>query len=306
MPPLSNDYAGPDDLRRMQRLAAECARLTAPLAVAHVGDLPWRLYQHVDVLERVRIRLWLDDDGSPLAWAWVPTDGQLDFQVHPQADPETTHAVLEWFEEERGRGGDVLVTAWSITTDAATCAALEQRGYVRGDGEWYEHLVVDLTEPPEPPLLPDGYAVRAISGEAELHPRVAVHRAAFAPSRVVPESYRNVMRAWPYRSELDHVVVAPDGSFAAFALGWLDEENALGELEPVGTHPEHRRRGLASAVCTSTLRALHAAGARTCLVYSVGGSAATDLYISLGFRALARHVPFRRGIDGRRQALGLH
>jgi uncharacterized lipoprotein YbaY len=29
--------------------------------------------------------------------------------------------------------------------------------------------------------------------------RLEVHRAAFAPSRVTVESYRNVMATWPYR-----------------------------------------------------------------------------------------------------------
>jgi ribosomal protein S18 acetylase RimI-like enzyme len=213
--------------------------------------------------------------------------------VHPEADDSVVHAVLQWFEETEP--GPQL-TAWALSVDARTLAVLAERGYVQSDHEWYEHLVYDLDTPPPEPETPVGYDVRPMRGEEELEPRVDVHRAAFAPSRVVPESYRDVMRAWPYRAELDHVAVAPDGSFAAFALGWLDEENRVGELEPVGTHPEHRRLGLATAVCTSTLRALHEAGARTCLVYSIGGSVATGVYTGVGFEQRARHLPFRRGI----------
>jgi ribosomal protein S18 acetylase RimI-like enzyme len=110
----------------------------------------------------------------------------------------------------------------------------------------------------------------------------------------VPESYRRVMQAWPYRPELDNVVVAPDGSFAAFCLCWLDEENGVGELEPVGTHPDHRRKGLAEAVCRAGLASLHAAGADTAIVYPVGDSGAARLYESLGFRSRTRHLPFRK------------
>lgn len=291
----ARDFDGADDLRQMQELAAACTGLQAPFATTHVGDLAWRRYQHLDVLDRVRIRLWADAAGTLVAWGWVPLAGELDFQIHPEADPAVTHAVLAWFEQTEA---GPQTTAWALSTDDRTIAALGDRGYVQGDDEWYEHLVFDLSAPPAARAVPDGYVVRPVRGEEELDERVEVHRAAFAPSRVVPESYRNVMRAWPYRAPLDHVAVAPDGSFAAFALGWLDERNAIGELEPVGTHPDHRRLGLASAVCASTLRALHEAGARTCLVYSVGGSTATGLYTGIGFEQRARHLPFRRGIPG--------
>lgn len=103
------------------------------------------------------------------------------------------------------------------------------------------------------------------------------------------------MRAWPYRAELDWVAVAPEGSFAANCLCWLDEENKIAEVEPVGTHPDHRRRGLAAAVCLAALRAARAAGAETGLVYPVNGLPAATLYESIGFRAISRHLTFRKG-----------
>ena len=99
--------------------------------------------------------------------------------------------------------------------------------------------------------------------EDEAEARAAVHRAAWRPKRIgamfVPpvdlgeaessmttESYRAVMEAWPYRHDLDQVVEAPDGTLAAFALGWLDEVDRAGELEPVGTDPRYavRRAGI--------------------------------------------------------------
>ena len=42
--------------------------------------------------------------------------------------------------------------------------------------------------------------------ESDLHERVEVHRAVWTPSRLTEESYRNVMRTWPYRAELDCVL----------------------------------------------------------------------------------------------------
>ncbi|MFG1639394.1 GNAT family N-acetyltransferase [Amycolatopsis sp. NPDC049252] len=66
-------------------------------------------------------------------------------------------------------------------------------------------------------------------------------------------SYRNVMTAWPYCGRLDWAVEAPDGRIAAQCLIWLEEHNAVGELEPVGTLPEFRRKGLARSVCLAAL-----------------------------------------------------
>jgi ribosomal protein S18 acetylase RimI-like enzyme len=105
------------------------------------------------------------------------------------------------------------------------------------------------------------------------------------------------MSAYPYRRELDCVVEAPDGSFAANCLVWLDEENRVGELEPVGTDPRFRRRGLAAAVCTYAVSQLREHGAATAVVYARGDPAypaPRKLYESIGFRQYASSVSFVR------------
>ena len=68
----------------------------------------------------------------------------------------------------------------------------------------------------------------------------------------------------------------------AFCTAWLDAQNASRLFEPVGTHPDHQRRGLARAVCLDACRALRAAGARTAQVgFTTQAGFAT--YSSLGF-----------------------
>jgi ribosomal protein S18 acetylase RimI-like enzyme len=174
---------------------------------------------------------------------------------------------------------------WALEARAEPLIA---RGYERAGDDWYEHHVGPLDSLPEP-TVPAGFRLRHVEA-GDLERRVDVHRAAFAPSRVVPESYARVQAAPPYRRELDWVVEAPDGRFAAFALCWLDEANSVAELEPVGTRPEFRRLGLATAV---SIAALRASGASTGVVYSEGGSVASGLYDSIGLKRLTRHLPFR-------------
>ena len=77
----------------------------------------------------------------------------------------------------------------------------------------------------------------------DMSSRSAAHRAAFSPPRFTDEVYAVVRETWPYRADLDCVAVAPDGSVASYTLAWLDEENRVGEFEPVA----HMRRIVAGA-----------------------------------------------------------
>jgi hypothetical protein len=136
--------------------------------------------------------------------------------------------VLDW--------GDALETD-ALDSDVDAMAALERHGYVRAsdDEPFFIHLVRELEERDEA-VVPDGFVLRTVH-EDDVEGRVEAHRSAFHPSRLTVESYGNVMRAWPYRKDLDCVAVAPDGRIAAYCLAWLDEDNRAGELEPVARTP---------------------------------------------------------------------
>jgi ribosomal protein S18 acetylase RimI-like enzyme len=74
----------------------------------------------------------------------------------------------------------------------------------------------------------------------------------------------------------------------SYGLVWLDAVNGVGEFEPVGTHQDFRRMGLARAVCLHAMHRLRAAGASTAIVYARGDAAypvPARLYEALGFRA---------------------
>ena len=80
-------------------------------------------------------------------------------------------------------------------------------------------------------------------------------------------------------------MVAPDGSFAAFAIAWHDEVNHIGSLEPVGTHPNHRRKGLGKAVVLHAMHQMKDAGMHWATVANEGSNEASRaLYQSCGFK----------------------
>nr|WP_240971384.1 GNAT family N-acetyltransferase [Microbispora sp. CL1-1] len=79
----------------------------------------------------------------------------------------------------------------------------------------------------------------------------------------------------------------------------MDEANRAARIEPAGTAPGHRRRGLARAACLAALDAARRAGARQAVVSPRGDDAypvPVRLYRSLGFRECARSLAYRRSV----------
>jgi len=184
---------------------------------------------------------------------------------------------------------DGAPVAWSLLREDD---GERHHGFTEPRGKPLHFNARDLTAPPEPPLLPDGFLYRTI-GPADVPERVAIHRNVFAPSRVTESSYAQVRAEWPYRESLDCVVEAPNGRFAAYCLVWPDDENGVGELEPVGVRSEFRRRGLGAAVCTFALRRWYDEGGRRAIVYCQSEPACA-LYDALGFRRHATLLGFGR------------
>jgi ribosomal protein S18 acetylase RimI-like enzyme len=273
----------------MHELALEQRRRLGVRAPWHVGDVTWGLRQHEGREDEWKIRIWKDGDRT-VAWSWLKGDrGLLDFDVRRDrldlldeilADPEARTTVAFVDDEE--------VRAAVLRNGFAEDGGAE----LTRQGPLLHFLARDLLDAPEPPELPEGFRYRTVEPD-DLAERVAVHREVWAPSRVTESSFANVQSSWPYRASLDCVVGAPDGRFAAYCLLWPDDENGVGELEPVGVREDFRRRGLGAAVCTFALRRWHEEGGRQAVVYCAS-DAACALYESIGFHRHATLVGYSR------------
>lgn len=273
----------------MHELALEQRRELGVRAQWHVGDVTWGLRQHEGREDEWKIRIW-KDGGRTVAWSWLNGDrALLEFDVRR----DRLDLLDEILAEPDAR------TTVAFEDDEEVRTALLRNGFAEDgeaeltrQGSLMHFLARDLPEPPEPPPLSGGFRYRTVEPD-DLAERVAIHRDVWAPSRVTESSFANVQASWPYRASLDCVVEAPDGRFAAYCLVWPDDENRVGELEPVGVREEFRRRGLGAAVCTFALRRLHEEGGRQAIVYCVT-EAACGLYESIGFRRHATLVGYSR------------
>jgi mycothiol synthase len=297
----SRPFASFDDLRAMQAcVTAAWLSPRRPLIPGTIGDLAWWVASAgpgTDWTER--IRLWTDGD-TVVGWGFFKPPDSLDWFAAPLPEDDERRVldeIVDW-------GGErVIATAAVASGEATAQPSLEvwaadgwlEAEVVRSLGfvetgttltQFFQSLERELPEP----IVPDGYSLRTVAGPSEIPARVEVHRAAFAPSKMTVEKYSVLVGLEPYSYDFDAVVEAPDGSFAAFTLCWLDRAAGLGYFEPVGTHPGHQRLGLGKAVNTFGLRLLQAAGARDALVYSLTSNAASEaLYRSVGFEPVAIH-----------------
>ncbi len=91
----------------------------------------------------------------------------------------------------------------------------------------------------------------------------------------------------------DGFSLAEDGT-AARARVWFDDVNLVGLFEPVETHEDFRRLGLARAVMTEGLRRMREAGMKTARVeHDITNAPAAALYESLGFTVVCETLGFR-------------
>lgn len=236
------------------------------------------------------IELWETPDKRIAAALIREWPGDVFFQVDPDLRTPDLEAAMLAVAEQRMTGptddGRKRLQIWATRGDTLRENLLAAQGYTRGDWPEYQHKRDLLAEPlPDAPLAP-GYTIRAL-GDLDEHPRRSwLSWRVFHPDE--PDEkyegydwYVNVQRCPMYRRDLDLVAVAADGEFAAFTTIWYDDVTRTGTFEPVGTEPNHQRRGLARAVMCEGLRRLVRMGGTRATVggYSEGANTLYDAVV---------------------------
>ncbi|HEX2183905.1 MAG TPA: GNAT family N-acetyltransferase, partial [Chloroflexota bacterium] len=248
-------YAGAEDAERMYVLAT-----TYPQQTMHVADLPYILSSPALHDEPQHdVALWEDERGALVGFGIVQSRMMLQLAVHPAARDHGLEArIVEWAVARfrriaAGRAERLPYWVSAAEEDAARRAVFERAGFRQG--EWSSlHLRRPLDRPLGVPAVPAGFTIRPLAGEGEVDAYVALHRAAFGTENITVAWRRRILRAPAYRPHLDLVVEAPHGRHAAFTICWLNPHapgqsgRRGGQIEPAGTHPDFRRRGLATAL----------------------------------------------------------
>ncbi|HZC07890.1 MAG TPA: GNAT family N-acetyltransferase [Ktedonobacterales bacterium] len=261
----------------------------------HPGDLIWGMYQNTVFDPKLSLRLWEDAaTGALLGVTWLETgavSGEMETQLAPAIRATDEGAAilgqaLAWGRRVAARRQVVTLWARARDSDPWQLARLAAHGFTRDDNHpGYIHFRRPFDDAPLPEApLPEGFSVRAVGGPDEWQRRVDLHRVIYHPSRVTLQAYHRLRAAPLYRPDLDLVAVAPNGDFVSYCILWYDELTRVGEYEPVGAHPDWRRRGVTRATLVEGLRRLRALGAgRAIVLTNSDNTPAIRLYESVGF-----------------------
>lgn len=296
------------NLRAVTDLLAVCLAADETSSNLSVADLRQVLPRNGVEAER-NACLWEAPPGRLVGFGllWPPWHS-LVLVVHPDArEGGVGDAILTWLlqrghEVARERGQRVTLQARPHEGNRWLLGLLRRHGFAEADWSTPRYAR-PLVGPLPAPRLPEGFVIREVRGEAEVADYVALHREAFGTPHMTVDDRLAFMRDAEYVPELDLVVVAPDGTLAAFVVGGIDEEESarrgylVGYTDPLGTRPAYRRLGLARALLLEAFRRLQARGARESGVGTGSWNTATQqLLQSVGYELAYRILAYTRDV----------
>ncbi len=282
----SRPYSQPADFEKVRNLLVCTYPITA-LGVNweirrwdgkhfHNDDLSWN-----PDWERTR-RLWETEHGELVGVVNPEYAGNFYVQIHPDYR-DLENEMIAWAETACAVGDPPCVETFAFDHDAPRNRVLRERGFVRQDSTGTLRRMRFGSHPLPTVTRAEGYVMRgtSLSDAAGL---AALLNAGFNRTIHNELEVANFMTYSPsFRHELTLVAEAADGTLAAHVGVTVDPSLHYGVFEPVVTHPDHRRKGLAQALMIEGMHRAKAAGVNEMLVDTGDDPGANAFYDSMGF-----------------------
>jgi ribosomal protein S18 acetylase RimI-like enzyme len=290
---LSRPMRDDADFWKMRDLLIQCVSITPVGLNWDMRRLDGKRFYNEDneenrLLNRP-VQLWEDSAGRLLGYVLPEGKGDAYVQIHPDYRC-IEDEMIAWAEEHlaapAGTEGRLRLEFYVCEYDVLRQRLLAGRGFAKTE-DWgiIRHMRLGR-QPLTKPHLAEGYILRETRPEdlADCQRIADLLNAAFRRNFHNALEYQNFTRQAPsFRRELDLVAEAPDGTFGAYVAIPYDGVNRWGIVEPVCTHPEHRRKGLAQALLQEGFLRLRDLGGLDVSVDTGDMVPANALYDSLGF-----------------------
>ena len=268
----------------------------------HIVDMPFRVTS-VWQDHGCEYGIWEKED-KILAWAvFQPAWWNLDYAIHPtERGSKLEKKIFEWGKEQMmkysKRTGEEFWGSVEIFEDTPnaeqTIKTLDALGFAKFDWSTIR-FELDLHQELPKAQLPDGYKIRPLHGKDEVQEYVNLQQAAFDSEKMTAEWRMRIFEHPAYRPEIDLVVENAENIPVGFCVCWLWQD--IGQIEPLGVHPEHQGKGLGRALELAAYQILRKHGARKMLVDHVSfNEKAIALSLKTGFwqnnNALRYYVDF--------------
>jgi len=207
---------------------------------------------------RANTRIWFDHD-RPIGWAYVDDFSNLRWEFDSQYNETIGTEIVEWGESCIQKSEGASLDASCKESHTERISFLKRNGFHQTETTSI-FLVRYLSEPIPEPELPQGFVIRPIKGMEEAEAVASTHRAAFGTEYMTTERRIAIMSTSEYDPSLDLVLIAPDGSIAAYCSCSVNKDEKAGDTDPVATHPNYQRMGLARALLIKGMQLLKERG----------------------------------------------
>ena len=214
--------------------------------------------------------LWRDENGQLIGVA-ISEYGKNDIFIISRFGYEfIENEILDWIDKEWSKDRDLVETHCN-SVDEARKELLTLFGYAFKELSGHAYKF-DLNRVQLDYALEAGYRVQDITVDRNFAERARAIYYSFNPDKTFDGKnlpYWESTRGAPgYRPKLELSVVGPEGQVASGCMGWLDEINRTGAVEPIGTHPSFQRRGFGRAMVTECFKRMKTMGVKHAFIGS--------------------------------------
>jgi GNAT superfamily N-acetyltransferase len=281
-------YKAPDDFKKIGDFLIENYRpgnrdgnFLQP-AWEYMHGHPWTDEKSFD-----RIGVWEDSGRIAGVVHFEILLGEAFFEIHPRY-PHLKQDMLEYAEKNlygKTPDGRRYLKTFINDYDKEFEALVKSNGYTKDDALARPATQLPISNPFPPISLPEGFLLKSLAEDNDLEKLDRVVYRGFNHGDEPPAidyAGRKKMQSVPnFRKDLNIIVVAPDGNYAAYAGLWFESNNKYAYVEPVCTDPSYRLRGLGKAAMLEGIRRCGELGASVAYVGSV-----FPIYLSIGFKKL--------------------
>lgn len=242
-----------------------------PQGFSHLVDLPYRLSSG-SMDDARNFRLW-ENEGEIEAVGIIQLPWLTLDYAYKSTSEHLVPSIFDWAIEgarqiSQETKEDFILAIRFPPERADHIFFAEERGFELDDEWTIVHLSRKLDQTIDVPNLPEGFSFRLLRGEAEVEAYVQLHQTAFN-SKAMQVAWRDRSLRMPqYQADLDLFIVNEQDQPVAFCIGWMHPTNPVGQIEPLGVHPDYHQIGLGRAILLEGLRRLQAHGATTAQIDS--------------------------------------
>lgn len=202
--------------------------------------------------------LWRKENNDLIGF-FISENGKeyFELQIHPEYR-FFEEEMLQWTIENWAQGKSQIITNF-YKYDTARIRLFEKYNFecLGVVGIDYRYATKDYTQRV---AINGNFHVEAFSESYDYENRIETERLTFARDSLNREWFETKALAPGYSSDWDLALVSPRGEVAAFCVAWLDKKNKVAEIDPVGTHPDYRKRGFAKVLLIECFVRLHKNG----------------------------------------------